>query len=131
MVTSKEGRHDLLGTYCGSKFPPALMSTNHGLDVVFVSRRRPVTSSSQPRGFNATFSFVTSTRIVDFCRRFKDNKYLLISVSLKVFPFVGKITQKVVDEFSVTLNQISPGLRELIEFSSIRAQGGSSRYSGW
>ena len=60
VVKLKEGPREL-GTYCGSKFPPSLMSTNHRLDVLFVSRLRPaVTSSSQPRGFNVTYSFVTS-----------------------------------------------------------------------
>jgi len=63
-VTIGTDRRDL-GTYCGSKYPPAVMSTNQRLDVVFVSRLRPVTSSSQPRGFNASYRFVTSTLWTD------------------------------------------------------------------
>ena len=55
----KEGDRDL-GTYCGSKFPPAVMSANQRLDVFFISRRRPVTSSKPQRGFNASYHFVTS-----------------------------------------------------------------------
>ena len=58
-VSLDEGPREL-GTFCGSKFPPAVMSANQRLDFVFVSRLRPVTSPSQPRGFNATYRFVTS-----------------------------------------------------------------------
>jgi len=62
--TTLATRQPELGTYCGSKLPPAIMSANQRLDIAFVSTRRPLTSSSTSRGFNASFQFVKSSSVL-------------------------------------------------------------------
>lgn len=50
------GRNEALGTYCGSKLPPKLMSNGNTMTVEFRSRRPSLTVT----GFLANYEFVTS-----------------------------------------------------------------------
>jgi len=45
-----------LGSFCGNMRPPALMSPNSHMELVFVSRTLPDTKNY--RGFNVSFRFV-------------------------------------------------------------------------
>jgi len=54
-VTMNEGRREI-GSFCGSKQPPPLMSPNSNMELVFVSRTLPDTKNY--RGFKVSFSFV-------------------------------------------------------------------------
>jgi len=48
-----------IGSFCGSKRPPPLMSPNARMELDFVSRTLP--PAKNYRGFNVSFSFVTGT----------------------------------------------------------------------
>ncbi|XP_025098046.1 suppressor of lurcher protein 1-like [Pomacea canaliculata] len=50
------GRNEALGTYCGSKLPPKLMSNSNTMTVEFRSRRPSLTVT----GFLANYEFVTN-----------------------------------------------------------------------
>ena len=49
-----------MGTYCGAKIPPMLMSSDLELSLTFTSDSTAVAV----RGFKATYSFVTSKSIL-------------------------------------------------------------------
>jgi len=57
-VTLQDVRREI-GSFCGSKLPPPLMSPNSHMELVFISRTLPDTKNY--RGFKATFSFVKGT----------------------------------------------------------------------
>ena len=54
-VTLDEVRRKI-GSYCGSKQPPPLMSPNSDMELVFASRTLP--DAKNYRGFKVSFSFV-------------------------------------------------------------------------
>ena len=54
-VTLKDVRREI-GSFCGSKLPPPLMSPNSHMELVFISRTLP--DAKNYRGFKVSFSFV-------------------------------------------------------------------------